>query len=430
MNIHDKITRVRSVLIISMYFRPEISGESTLAWNRAMIFHKIGFSVFVLCGFPSFPMGKVSDSKYKGKLFYVEKLEPFIVIRLRLIPITHTGLTNRFILFLNFIFITLLFMPQILKITGTIGITYARSPILFSAFIGFIYAKCTRSFFILEMPDLWPEELVHAKPSLSFTIMPVGKALAKLAYKLPHIIVTLSDLAINLISKKYHPKKPVYCLFAGVDTSEFPIRIKNNSRMELIKRQIFPSEFNNKFIVLHLGSIAKMQQLENLAYAAEKLKSENEIVIVIIGEGEEKHILKQLKTEMELENCYLLPSKPRDLIPVIISSVDVCTIMLSPEPIFQIVMPIKFYEYLASKKPMIGVCEGELAKIINSNGIGRTVTSANVAKLASDIKDFKNSPTMLQIMENNCVAVLKKFSLEKISSDLDQILKKECGYNS
>src|SRR5438093_12637421 len=83
--ISDKIRRV--ALLISIYFPPEPGGGSTAAWNRAVILHKIGFYVFVLCGFPSYPSGKVSDSKYRRKLFYVEEQENFTLIRLRLLPL-------------------------------------------------------------------------------------------------------------------------------------------------------------------------------------------------------------------------------------------------------------------------------------------------------------------------------------------------------
>ena len=71
--ISDKIRRV--ALLISIYFPPEPGGGSTAAWNRAMILRKIGFSVFVLCGFPSYPSGKVLDPKYRRKFFYIEQLE-------------------------------------------------------------------------------------------------------------------------------------------------------------------------------------------------------------------------------------------------------------------------------------------------------------------------------------------------------------------
>src|SRR5919112_64198 len=112
-------------LLISMYFPPEPGGGSTLAWNRAMILHKIGYSVFVICGFPTYPSGKVSDPKYKGKFFYVEAMKPFVLIRLRLLSIKHVGYVRRLVLFLNFVFLSIYYMPKILRIAGKIGIVYS-----------------------------------------------------------------------------------------------------------------------------------------------------------------------------------------------------------------------------------------------------------------------------------------------------------------
>ena len=58
-------------LLISMYFPPEPGGGANTAWNRALILHKIGYTVFVLCGFPSYPTGRVIQPKYGAKFFYV-----------------------------------------------------------------------------------------------------------------------------------------------------------------------------------------------------------------------------------------------------------------------------------------------------------------------------------------------------------------------
>src|SRR5919112_6482578 len=115
-------------LLITMYFPPEPSGGSTHAWNRAMVLNKIGYSVFVICGFPAYPNGKVSDPKYKGKFFYIESMQPFKVIRFRLLPLKHVGYIKRLVLFLDFVFLTILYMPKILKITGKVGIVYSLAP--------------------------------------------------------------------------------------------------------------------------------------------------------------------------------------------------------------------------------------------------------------------------------------------------------------
>jgi len=101
-------TLIRIALLISMYFPPEPGGGAMTAFNRASILHKIGYSVFVLCGFPSYPAGKVSEEKYKGKFFYVEKIDKFTLIRLRLLPLASKGYLRRFILFINFNLLTLL----------------------------------------------------------------------------------------------------------------------------------------------------------------------------------------------------------------------------------------------------------------------------------------------------------------------------------
>src|SRR5438445_4223120 len=92
-----------TALLVSMFFPPEISGGSTGAWNRAKILEKLGYSVFIICGFPSYPTGKVVDPKYKGKFYCVEKLEAFTLIRIRLIAIPHLGILRRFMIFSNFV---------------------------------------------------------------------------------------------------------------------------------------------------------------------------------------------------------------------------------------------------------------------------------------------------------------------------------------
>jgi hypothetical protein len=146
-------------LLLSIYFPPEPGEGSSAAWNRASILHKIGYSVFVICGFPSYPSGKVLDPTYKGKFFFVETMDSFTVIRLRLHPLEYTGYLRRLVIFLNFVFLSLLFMPKILGITGKINLVYSIAPIIFSSFIGFIYAKFTQHTFPKNIDPRLPYSL-------------------------------------------------------------------------------------------------------------------------------------------------------------------------------------------------------------------------------------------------------------------------------
>jgi glycosyltransferase involved in cell wall biosynthesis len=412
-------------LLISLYFPPERSGGSTGAWNRAMMLHKIGYSVFVLSGFPAYPTGKVKDPKYKGKFVYIEYLEPFTVIRLRLPSLEHTGFLKRFILFLAFTFLTITYLRKILRLTNKINIVYARAPIIFSCISGFVYSKLANCLFVYEAPDLWPEELIIFKTHFSFIVMRLGKYMAKLSYALPDIIVTVSQLASSYISEQYRPKPPIYCIPVGVDPTEFPKLSKSTSRMELVKIKAFPPDLQDKFIVLYSGLISSAQRIETLGYAALKLKDQVDIAIVIIGEGHEKQKLHDLKTEYNLDNLYILPAQPRNMMPTIISSADICTIVLCPEPIFDVALPTKFYEYLACCKPLIGICSGELADIINSSTIGQTVKAGDIVGLVQIIKELKQSPAMMNTMQKNSLSILERFSLDTVALSFKKLLSNE-----
>src|SRR5437867_8128218 len=295
-------------ILISMYFSPEPGGGATTAWNRALILHKIGYTVFVICGFPSYPKGKVLNSIYKRKLFCIEKTENFTLIRLRLLSLESKGYLKRFILFINFIFLCLFWMPKILRVSSKIALVYALAPVLFSSFIGFIYSKVTKSFFIYEASDLWPEELVAFKTNLSSIIFFFGKYLAKLSYALPDMIIVTSKLAAVYVTNNYKPNVLIYDLPIGVEPSKYQIKSKGYARKELIEKKIFPNQLYDKFVILYAGIISKVTRVESLVYAANELNGkENNIAFLVIGEGDEKRRLEEIKQSNNIKNLFLLP---------------------------------------------------------------------------------------------------------------------------
>lgn len=389
-SIKDKI-----ILLISLHFPPETSGGATGAWNRAMSFHKIGYKVFVLSGFPSYPTGKIQDPKYKRKFFLVETIDSFTIIRFRLPSLSASGFVKPFVIFISFVILGIVLFPRVRRLTTKANIVYARSPIVFCFILGILYSKLMRSKYIYEAPDLWPEELVNVKSLLLPFIMSFGKIVAKLSYKSADIIITVSESAANFIIENYKPKAKVYGVPVGVDINKFtPLSIVE-ARQQLINNNVFPSYLLNKFLILYSGRISEAQKVEDLAMAAEKLKEYDDIVILVIGEGPNKEKLKILKDERSLNNFIIFPIQKRDLMPLIISSVNICTILLSHEPIFEIAIPTKFYEYLCCRKPLIGICRGEVELIIKNNNIGFSCESGEIDKLVSLILRMRRSRTFI-----------------------------------
>lgn len=323
-------------------------------------------------------------------------------------------------------------MPKILRISTKISLVYALAPILFSSFIGYIYSKITKSFYIYEVSALWPEELIASRKSLHFIVLSLGKILAKISYTAPDMIVVISEFAAKYLANNYRPNVMIYALPIGVEPTRFPTKSKESSRKELIEKKIFPADLDNKFIILYAGIITKITNVENLVFAAEVLRDDDGIAFLIVGEGEEKTRLEEMKLTRKLDNLFFLPFQDSVFVPHIISSADACVVPLSSDPIYDATIPTKFFDYLACHKPQIGICGEELAMIINSNKIGLTVKDGEIDKLVDVILSLKNSPSLVSSMEQNSHALLQEFSISTLASKFndvlnEEILKKENG---
>jgi glycosyltransferase involved in cell wall biosynthesis len=415
------------VLLISLNFPPEMSGGATGAWNRAMVLQNLGFKVYILAGMPSLFNKEVNNVKYQRKFFFVETVDHFTIIRIKVPQLANSGFFQPFLVFVSFVLLSTIYLPKIWKITSRVDIVYARSPIVFCSILGYIYSRLMRSYYIYEAPDIWPDELVVIKSPLLPLVLSVGKIFAKLSYYSPNIILTISEAASDYIKKEYKPKPKVFGIPSGVDSRRFsPLPIEG-SRAQLIDIGIYSQELMDKFIVLYSGRLSDAQRVEDLAYAAERLKGYPDIRIVIIGEGPSKNKLIQLKKQKNLVNLVILHPQKRELMPMIISSANVCTLFLSNEPIYDIAIPTKFYEYLGCQKPLIGVCGGEVEKIIRNNNIGFTCRSGEIDKLASAILNLRDIKD-LSLLKTNSLMALREFSLESISKKFMNILEQNCSF--
>jgi colanic acid biosynthesis glycosyl transferase WcaI len=412
-------------LLITLYFPPEIGGGSTGAWNRALTLQKLGFIVFVLCGFPAYPSGRITDRKYRWKIFSIEKREQVNIIRIRLPPISHKGYIRRLFLFVSFMLLTLLYFPVILHRTGRLSLVYARSPVIFSNVSGFCYSKFQKSFYIYEAPDLWPEELSVFHSPLMPLLQKIGKLMAKVSYQSPNVVITVSRSAMEYICENYSPTPPVFGIPVGVNPYNFKQIEKSEALSELISRSVIPPQLEGKFLIVYSGIISAAQNVHVLIEVAKKLEGSGDIAFLIVGDGEDRVRLQELVIENNLQNLFLIGQQPRHLMPIIIGAANLCAVTLSQNDIFDIAIPTKFFEYLASSKPIIGICKGELADIIESNEVGFSFRSLHeIDKIAESIQYLKRSPERYAELVQKCKATTAEFSIDKISLIFKEVIDK------
>jgi glycosyltransferase involved in cell wall biosynthesis len=87
---------------------------------------------------------------------------------------------------------------------------------------------------------------------------------------------------------------------------------------------------------------------------------------------------------------------------------------------FKMNLPNKFFDYLASGKPIILAGEGETADVISKSGSGKIVEAENSKTMAHAILEFKsmNPNERAKMGENGRKYVFEHFSRSKLSKKL------------
>ena len=165
------------------------------------------------------------------------------------------------------------------------------------------------------------------------------------------------------------------------------------------------------------GNIGKVQNLENIIMGfSTALNSNDKVYLNIIGSGSNLNYLKRIVKIKNITNVYFWGRRPLKEIPQWLCGSDVLIISLMNKPIFSITVPAKFQTYLASKKPILCVMEGEVANIVKRYSLGYVSLPENINNIGLAFKRFiATSQKKMEGFGNNMEMLLnKEFNRNKI----------------
>ena len=129
-------------------------------------------------------------------------------------------------------------------------------------------------------------------------------------------------------------------------------------------------------------------KLETVVGAAEKLKDNNRIRFLMVGDGAEKKKLQELAEKKGLTNMTFVPQTPSSEAPDYYSASDVCLAPLRDASLFRRNIPSKLYEIMASGKPILLGAQGESQKLVETAGAGITFEPENEESLVERINEL------------------------------------------
>lgn len=191
----------------------------------------------------------------------------------------------------------------------------------------------------------------------------------------------------------------------------------NNSFFKTIDDQDnqFIEQYNlkNKFIVGYSGNLGKTHPVEKIIDIAEALIDEEDILFLIIGEGEKKTQLLEMQKHKILPNLKILDFQPTRLFPHVLAAFNIGIVTLEPLAA-DLSVPSKTYNLMSAGKPILSIAKHSsgLAQIITKNKIGKNFSSTEIKSMCKFILKLKNNDTYYQKIQRQSKNTSYKFTPE------------------
>ncbi|MCK4904069.1 MAG: glycosyltransferase family 4 protein [Candidatus Marinimicrobia bacterium] len=404
---HNKVR----VLFLSHFYPPEMGGAAARISGLAKWLVKFGHEVTVITGYPNYPTGKIFP-EYINKKNKVEYIDNVKILRARVLPVSYHSilvrLINYFTLFFSALWIGI-------KKRNNFDIIIASSPPLTIGILGLILSKIYKIPWIFDIRDIWPDIAVEAGMLKGNGIVhKLSKKLADYLYRQATYITPVTERKLTKIEKIDIPISKISVVSNGVDFD-----LINNVKRKDWRREL---GLENKFILSYAGLIGIAQGVNVIIETAIRLKEENDIHFLIVGEGVEKQKLQNRVESLELNNITFLPSQPKELIPSLLTTSDIALIPLVSDKLLDAV-PSKLLEAWACKLPIILIAGGEAADIVSEAQGGIVVNSNDFEGIMTAIIKFKDSPELMKkYSKNGFNYVSKHYGRESLARAMEKVI--------
>lgn len=146
-----------------------------------------------------------------------------------------------------------------------------------------------------------------------------------------------------------------------------------------------------RFVLCYAGSYSVSNALDDLLHAA-TLVSDQPVDIVLVGQGPEKERLERLAATLGLTNIHILDPVPKEVIPVLLRSVDGLFMGSKKQPLYRFgVSPNKLMDYMAAGTPIVNATDARNDPVA-ATGCGISVQPEDPQALAFAIARLVRLP--------------------------------------
>jgi glycosyltransferase involved in cell wall biosynthesis len=273
--------------------------------------------------------------------------------------------------------------------------------------------------FVFEVRDQWPEIPVELGVIKNRILIRVLLWLEKIIYKQSSAIVALSPGMADGIKKVIGDKKQIEVVPNSCDTDVFKPEIGGSYIREKYG-------WNDKIVFLHFGAMGRVNNLEFVIDAAQRLCDNRNIYFVLAGNGSQKENLCKKIENLKLNNVKILDAVPKNELAAFIAACDVSMVTIANYRILEQNCANKFFDSLSAGKPVLLNYSGWQRKIIDENKCGYGCELCDLEQFAEKIQYLASHRDELAKMGQNARKVaVKQYSRDKLAASVLKFIEKQ-----
>ncbi len=367
------------VLYVSQYF---VSGDQpggVRHWQHCRALARAGHDVTVVTSYVQHKERTIPE-EYRGRRIVRSTEDGLDVVRTYSTPGYGRDLRSRLSNYGTFALWSLIAELRLPRP----DVVVASSPSLPAAAAAAAVARARRSRFLLEVRDLWPDSAVAMGLVANPRVIDAARRMEHYCYRRADRIVALTEgIRDGIIASGVVPAGRVSLITNGVD-------------LDVVPDPAAPAGVavpDDAFVAMFVGAHGTYSSLETVLGAADLLRDDPRIQVVLVGGGDRKPALEQQAADMGLPNVTFIDPVPKRQVPAYLARAGLCLLPYQDRDLFAGALPNKVFDYLAAGRPILASAPvGELTRLVDVAGCGWNVAPEDPAAMATAIREAAADP--------------------------------------
>jgi len=367
------------VLYVSQYF---VSGDQpggVRHWQHCRALARAGHDVTVVTSYVQHKERTIPE-EYRGRRIVRSTEDGLDVVRTYSTPGYGRDLRSRLSNYGTFALWSLIAELRLPRP----DVVVASSPSLPAAAAAAAVARARRSRFLLEVRDLWPDSAVAMGLVANPRVIDAARRMEHYCYRRADRIVALTEgIRDGIIASGVVPAGRVSLITNGVD-------------LDVVPDPAAPADVpvrDDAFVAMFVGAHGTYSSLETVLGAADRLRDDPRIQVVLVGGGDRKPALEQQAADMGLPNVTFIDPVPKRQVPAYLARAGLCLLPYQDRALFAGALPNKVFDYLAAGRPILASAPvGELTRLVDAAGCGWNVAPEDPAAMATAIREATADP--------------------------------------